>query len=155
MRYLGMVVVLMFFLSTIVLIVNGIQSARIDSWLERAKDAGNPQQVAEFLKNYKAELYAANRVEGKYTSWQQKPGGYMPIYIRAIDGLIARAEALAIQNPTDTSYQMGLINLEKDLGDISPAAWSVWVAHWNWIWWIVLCFSLLIPIVYGLVILSS
>ena len=123
--------------------VNAISSARIDSWLLRAKDAGNPAQVAEFLGNYKEALYKNNRVEGKYCTLFRYPGSYMPTYIRAIDGLIARAEALALQDPTDESYQMGLINLEKDLGDIEGTAFGVWVAHGGWIWFVLLGTSII------------
>lgn len=117
----------------VVTTVNGIAASRIESWLNRAKDAGNPAQVAEFLTNYKQDLYDSNKVEGKYASLFKYPGTYMPTYIRAIDGLIVRAEELAVQDATQTSYQMGLVNLEKDLGDIEPAAWSVWFASGGWI----------------------
>jgi hypothetical protein len=113
--------------------VNGIGSAKIDSWLNRAKGAGNPAQVAEFLGNYEGSLYQANRVEGKYASVFKYPGTYMPTYLRTIDGLIERAKALAVQDATQTSYQMGLVNLEKDLGDIESAAWAVWFANGGWI----------------------
>ena len=124
----------------------------IDSWLERAKDAGNPAQVVEFLTNYENALYSADKVNDKYSSVFKFPGSYMPTYIRAVDGLIERAKALAIQNPTETSYQMGLINLEKDLGDIEATAFSVWVADGGWIivWvltWLFLMMSLVIYIV--------
>lgn len=121
----------------IIWILNGISSARIDSWLERAKDAGNPAQVAEFLTNYKKALDDAGRIDKKYSSVFRYPGTYMPVYIRAVDGLIQRAEDLSVQNPTDTSYQMGLVNLEKDLGDIETAAYGVWFAYTGvWVCWI-------------------
>ena len=110
------------------LIPFAISSARIDSWLVRAKDAGNPAQVAEFLGRYQADLQASGRIEGRYSSVFHYPGTYMPTYIRAIDGLVQRAEALTLQSSEATSYQMGLVNLEKDLGDIEAAAWGVWFA---------------------------
>lgn len=104
-----------------------------NSYLERAKDAGNPQQVAEFLTEYKEALRKNNMIEGKYQSVFKYPGGYMPTYIRAVDGLIERANSLAKQSSVDTSYQMGLVNLEKDLGDIETAADRVWIASGGWI----------------------
>lgn len=128
-----LVMVVIAILLTITWISNTVSSARIDSWLSRAKSAGSPAQVAEFLTNYKQALSEANRIEGKYSSFWKYPGNYMPVYIRAIDGLIDRANALAIQNSTDESYQMGLINLEKDLGDIEAVAFGVWNASGGWI----------------------
>lgn len=125
--------VVLMVISMSIVVVNVIESSKINSWLQRAKDAGNPAQTAEFLVNYKQALHDANRVENKYATLFKYLGTYMPIYIRAIDGLIVRAEALSIQDATQTSYQMGLVNLEKDLGDIEPTAWSVWFANGGWI----------------------
>lgn len=128
----------------IILIMNAISSQRIDSWLDRAKYAGTPQQVAEFLTNYRQALDDAGRIDEKYYSVFRYPGTYMPIYVRAVDGLIIRAEALAKQSPDDTSYQMGLVNLEKDLGDIESAAYRVWNAYTG-IWlWIILVVSIIL-----------
>lgn len=113
----------------LILIPFAISSARIDSWLVRAKDAGNPAQVSEFLGEYRTALQEAGRVEGKFYTVFHYPGSYMPTYIRAVDGLVQRANALALQSPQETSYQMGLVNLEKDLGDIEAAAYDVWFAY--------------------------
>ena len=110
-----------------------IKNSKIDSWLIRAKDAGNPQQVEEFLRNYGESLEKADYVEGKYASVFKYPGTYMPTYMRAIDGLAERAHDLSRQAPTDLSYQMGLVNLEKDLGDIEQIAGDVWEANGGWI----------------------
>ena len=122
-------------------IANAVSANMIDSWLSRAKDAGNPAQVSEFLSNYTQALYENDRVEGKYTSLFKYPGGKMTVYIRAIDGLKDRANALATQSPDETSYQMGLVNLEKDLGDIETAAYSVWFAGGGF-WIMLLCIIL-------------
>ena len=113
----------------IFLIQASISYGRTDAWLTRAKDAGNPAQVAEFLSNYKASLEDRGLVAGKYYSVWKYPATDMPTYVRVIDGLSLRAKELAKQNYTDESYQMGLINLEKDLGDIDARAFSVWFAH--------------------------
>lgn len=128
-----------------------IRNSSIDSWLVRAKDAGNPGQVSEFLKNYKETLYESDMVKGKYSSVFKYPGTYMPVYIRTVDGLVERANALSKQNPTDTSYQMGLVNLEKDLGDIELIAGSIWIASGGWmviiatiIGWILIIVALII-----------
>ena len=130
--------------------VNAIAARSIESWLYRAKDAGNPAQVAEFLTNYKQALYDSDRIERRYTSLFKYPGTYMPTYIRAIDGLIARAKDLSVQDATQTSYQMGLVNLEKDLGDIEPAAWSVWFASGGWIAAWGLFITLVSSLIFGL-----
>ena len=106
--------------------IGDIKATAPDKWLTRAKDAGNPSQVAEFLETYKLELFKANRVEGSNTSVWRYAATKMEVYVRALDGLIERAKALAQQVPTETSYQMGLINLEKDLGDIEAASAAVW-----------------------------
>ena len=146
MRTLSIVLYVLAAISLIVLsiipIQNAVRCGSIDSWLERAKDAGNPGQVSEFLVNYKVALNTAGLVEGKYSSVFRYPATYMPVYVRTIDGLIGRANALTVQNPTDTSYQMGLVNLEKDLGDMNSAAFSVYYAYWGWLyvallWWAV------------------
>ena len=121
-------------LSIVISIKAAIFSASIDSWMKRAQDAGNPAQVAEFLNEYKEALTQANLIEGRFYTIFDYPGTYMPIYIRAVNGLIERAKALTIQNPTEESYQMGLINLEKDLGDLAPTAWLVWGASGGWLW---------------------
>ncbi len=128
------VVLLVFLVCLAVVIPNAISFARIDSWLERAKDAGNPAQVAEFLANYKADLDEAGLIKGKYYTFFKYPGTYMPTYIRAIDGLIERARALNNQSAIDTSYQMGLVNLEKDLGDLDVVAYLVWQAGGGVFW---------------------
>jgi len=127
-KILAIVLGLVIIVTGIIGISNQIDSARTDAWLVRAKDAGNPAQVAEFLVNYKSALYNIGRVEGKYVSLFKYPGDSMTIYIRTVDGLIQRAKDLSIQNPTETSYQMGLVNLEKDLGDIETASYAVWIA---------------------------
>lgn len=129
--------------------VNCVSSDRTNSWLDRAKDAGNPSQVAEFLAEYKKALYTDGKVEGKYTSVFHYPGTYMPTYLRAVDGLIQRAKDLEKQNPTDTSYQMGLVNLEKDLGDIKGTAYSVWVADIGWLIWAIAVCGILGMLVFG------
>lgn len=135
--YLGGVLITI--IMAVVVISNFISSGRIDSWLGRAKDAGNPAQASEFLLEYKTALYEADRVLGKYYTIWKYPASDMETYIRVVDGLAERAEALAIQNPSDESYQMGLINLEKDLGDIDARALSVWEASGGFIFIIILC----------------
>ncbi len=115
-------------LASVSMIINNIKYRSIDSWLGRAKDAGNPQQVAEFLANYKEALYRAGLVEGCYYNIFRYPGTYMPTYIRAVDGLINRATDLTQQSSADTSYQMGLVNLEKDLGDLEAVSAEAWLA---------------------------
>ena len=151
---MGKVITLIWLAFTIILtvlwIINAIEYGRVDSWLNRAKDAGNPNQVSEFLTNYKQALSDKHLIEGKYYSVFKYPGKYMPVYIRAVNGLIERGEALVIQTPTDTSYQMGLINLEKDLGDLESVAFSVWLANGGIII-VVLCviswFTFYIPLI--------
>ena len=125
--YLGGVIV--FLISLFIVVSNNVSYGRTDSWLERAKDAGNPQQVAEFLTEYKTSLLDRDLVVGHYYIFWKYPATKMEIYLRVIDGLIDRANDLALQNPTDTSFQMGLTNLEKDLGDIEATAFSVWKAE--------------------------
>lgn len=140
---------------TFVTVVNSISSSRIDSWLHRAKDAGNPAQVAEFLQNYKTSLDDAGRIGNRYYTLFKYPGTYMPVYIRAVDGLIERAQALSIQSPTDTSYQMGLVNLEKDLGDIEAVAYSVWFANGGF--WVVIPMTLcwILCLIFGIAWIGS
>ena len=129
-------------LALLVVLINcSITYGRVDSWLERAKDAGKPAQVAEFLTAYKESLAEKDLVEGKYYTLWKYPATEMSIYIRVIDGLIERAQSLSSQSPTDESYQMGLINLEKDLGDIDARAFSVWFSYGGWV--IVLLVSIL------------
>ena len=137
--YLGGVVILLALLAVLVSYI--IAYDRIDSWLERAKDAGKPAQVAEFLTAYKESLAEKDLIEGKYYSLWRYPATKMSIYIRVIDGLIERAESLSSQSPNDESYQMGLINLEKDLGDIDARAFSVWFSYGGWV--VVLLVSIL------------
>lgn len=110
-----------------------INNDRIDSWLERARDSGNPQQTVEFLTNYKEALTQNDMIAGKYKSIFKYPATKMDVYIRTIDGLADRAKELSKMVSTDTSYQMGLLNLEKDLGDVDTAASSVWRASGGWI----------------------
>lgn len=118
---------------TVLFTVQVISYGRTDAWLYRAKDAGNPAQVAEFLREYKVSLHERNLINGKYYSVWKYPATDMSTYSKIIDGLIDRASALSIQHPTEESYQMGLINLEKDLGDIDARAFSVWFAHGGWL----------------------
>lgn len=113
---------------TILLVIAQISNDRVDSWLTRAKDAGNPEQAAEFLGEYNDALYARNKVDGKYYTVFKYPATKMETYIDVIGGLEQRAADLAEQRATDESYQMGLINLEEDLDDINARSWSVWFA---------------------------
>lgn len=126
-----------------------INAESINSWLLRAKDAGNPQQVAEFLGEYKDSLGSHNLIENKYSSVFHYPGTYMPRYVRAIDGLVQRAKDLSTQSPSDTSYQMGLVNLEKDLGDIDAVAYDIWIADIGWLIWTISLAGLLVALVAG------
>ena len=125
-----------------IFIVTNISYGRTDSWLVRAKDAGNPAQVAEFLGNYTDSLISRDLINGRYYSIWKYPATDMVTYLRIIDGLILRAEMLSQQQPDKESYQMGLINLEKDLGDIDARAFSVWVASGGfWLIALVICFG--------------
>ena len=121
-------------LGTVFLVFNTIESNHADKWLERAKDAGKPAQVAEYLTEYRVKLYELDRVDGKYYELFRYPSSQMEIFIDVIDGLIGRAEALAAQTAEDTSYQMGLVNLEEDLDDIEPRAFSAWFAMGGFVW---------------------
>ena len=114
-------------------VVASIDNSRVDSWLDRARDAGNPEQVAEFLGEYKAALYAKNRVDGQYYTIWKYPASDMETYVSIIDGLTQRAEALAEQTAVMDSYQMGLINLEKDLDDIDARSFSAWFANGGYV----------------------
>lgn len=113
-------------ISTIVTLSVKIESSNTDYWLYRAQAAGNPQQVSEYLTNYKDGLYSHNLVNDKYYSVFKYPATYMPTYINVIDGLIQRANDLSKQSPNETSFQMGLTNLETDLSDITAEAFEVW-----------------------------
>lgn len=124
--YFGVIVVSLVFSG--ILVANIISYGRTDAWLTRAKDAGNPTQVSEFLGEYKTSLVEQDLVDGKYYTLWKYPATDMNTYIRIIDGLTERANALSRQSALDESYQMGLINLEKDLGDIDARAFSVWFA---------------------------
>ena len=143
-----LVFLILLIVSTWVVVANNISSSRANSWMDRAKDAGNPAQVAEFLNEYKQTLNQMDRVEGKYYTIFKYPGTYMPTYIRAVDGLIERATALSKQASTDESYQMGLINLEKDLGDLEPVAFLVWGASGGFIWQILIVVSCFFVIIF-------
>jgi len=125
--YIGGIVVSLLLIS--IVFVNYVTYNRIDSWLERAKDAGNPQQAAEFITKYKSALIEFDLVDGKYYSFFKYPATKMDIYVKVLDALVDRANNLALQISTDTSFQMGLTNLEKDLGDIEARAFSVWLAR--------------------------
>jgi len=126
----------------VILITAAINAGRVDAWLVRAKDAGTPTQVSEFLTAYKNALTDEQYVEGKYTSIFHYPATKMSVYLRTVDGLIQRAGELSRQSAVDTSYQMGLLNLEKDLGDIETAAFSVWLASGGvWIVIVLILFS--------------
>lgn len=111
MRYLFFAFLAIFVLSIVVLTYNSIACNHVDYWLHRAQAAGSPAQVAESLTSYEIALTDGRYIEDKYLSIFKYPGSSMEIYKVAIDGLITRAEALVIQDPTDTSYQMGLVNL--------------------------------------------
>jgi len=118
---------------SVLLVVASIDNSRVDSWLHRAKDAGNPEQVAEFLGEYKDALYAKDRVDGQYYTIWKYPASDMETYVNIIDGLKQRAVALAEQTAVDESYQMGLINLEEDLDDIDARSFSVWFANGGYV----------------------
>ena len=120
--------VLITLILSVTVVGNSISYGRTDAWLTRAKDAGNPAQVAEFLGEYEESLQDRDLIDGKYYSVFKYPATDMNTYVRVIDGLVARAIALSQQDASDESYQMGLINLEKDLGDIDARAFSVWHA---------------------------
>lgn len=115
------------------LIVAQISNDRVDSWLIRAKDAGNPGQAAEYLGEYNDALYARNKIDGKYYTVFKYPATKMEIYVDVISGLKQRAADLSEQQATDESYQIGLINLEEDLDDIDARSWSVWFAGGGYI----------------------
>ncbi len=151
MKYGFFICLALVILSTAVLIINGINCSRVDYWLHRAKDAGSPAQVAQCLSSYGQALETKDYIHGKYLTIFKYPGSSMEIYKVAIDGLITRAKALAIQDPTDTSYQMGLVNLEKDLGDIEPSAFTVWGASGGFLWRWILGIGLMMTIVFGVI----
>lgn len=118
---------------SLVLSIQGlVYSSRVDSWLARAQAAGNPAQAAEFLGEYKSSLHEA-KMDDKYACIFRYPGCYVPTYLRVVDGLIERASVLSSQSPNDTSYQMGLVNLEKDLKGLESVAWGVWFTEGGWI----------------------
>lgn len=149
-KYKFFALLFVFLISVGFLVFNGISCNRVDYWLHRAKDAGSPAQVAECLIKYEQALSNKNYIKNKYLTIFKYPASSMEIYKVAIDGLIIRAEALAEQNPTDTSYQMGLVNLEKDLGDIEASAFTVWQASGGFLWWWILGISFIFCLIFGI-----
>ena len=108
-----------------------VQAGNIDGWVTRAKDAGNPQQTAEFLREYTQAVLRHPNSDG-YTCIWRYPNCNVPRYLRAVEGLIVRAEDLSRQAATDLSYQQGLLNLEKDLGDLEAVGFGLWWGGGGW-----------------------
>jgi hypothetical protein len=131
-----------------------INNAAVDRWLGKAQAAGNPAQTAEFLGYYKdglMEKYSPNQ----YYDVFRYPSTQFKVYYRVIDGLIARANDLSSMKSTDTAFQMGLLNIEKDINDIGQHSFDGWIAAGGFINNVLMIAAWLCLIILGMGILSQ